>query len=66
MTSLPQPRHSLFPSDVGGFLKRAGLVTATALLAMALVLVASASFDPSMGREHQPLPASPAASSDVV
>jgi hypothetical protein len=53
-----------FPVEIAGFLKRAGLVTATALIAIAIVLAASASFDPSLGREHPP--ASPAAASDEV
>ena len=53
-----------FPVELAGFLRRAGLVTATALIAMAIVLAASASFDPSLGREH--LPASPAALYDEV
>jgi hypothetical protein len=53
-----------FPVEIAGFLKRAGLVTATALIAMAIVLAASASFDPSLGRERQP--PSPAATSGEV
>lgn len=43
---------SLFPRELSGLLKRAGAVTATALL----VLAGSASFDPSLGRERPALP----------
>lgn len=47
---------SLFPRELSGLLKRAGAVTATALLVLAMVLAGSASFDPSLGRERPALP----------
>lgn len=52
-----------FPMESAGLLRRAGLVTATALLAIAIALAASASFEPSLGREPAP---SPAIATDVV
>jgi len=46
-----------FPLESAGFLRRAGMVTATALIAIAIVLAASASFEPSLGGEPAPSPA---------
>ncbi len=63
---IEQRGYSHFPSELSGFLKRVGVITATALLAIALVLAASATFDPSMGREPAPGPTSPAAAAEVV